>query len=81
MIEPLDRLCRDSALFQFTAKRLKDFIDPKHLMIQIDERFDFAKLVKPLGTSYCLDNSRLAVHPEVLEARDFTIRNQLAIIV
>ncbi|MEO0250146.1 MAG: transposase, partial [candidate division WOR-3 bacterium] len=66
MIEPLDRYSRDSTLFQFTTKRLRDFIDPKHLLIQIDERFDFAKLVKPLETSYCPDNGRPAVHPEVL---------------
>ena len=28
MIEPLDRSCRDSTLFQFTSKQLRDFIDP-----------------------------------------------------
>lgn len=44
MLEPLYRCCRDSTLFQFTTKRLRDFIDPDHLLIQIDERLDFAKL-------------------------------------
>ena len=53
MLEPLDRFSRDSTLFQFTSRRLRDFIDPKHLLIQIDEEFDFQKLVEP-------------IHPEVL---------------
>lgn len=48
MLDPLDRHSRDSTLFQFTAKRLRDFIDPNHLLIQIDEQFDFEKLVEPL---------------------------------
>ncbi len=66
MLEPLDRYRRDSTLFQFTTKRLRDFIDPNHLLIQIDEKFDFAKLVEPLESNYCPDNGRPAVHPEVL---------------
>ena len=66
MIEPLNRHSRDSTLFQFTTKRLRDFIDPNHLLIQIDQRIDFPKLVKPLESSYCLENGRPAVHPEVL---------------
>ena len=66
MLDPLDRHCRDSTLFQFTSKRLRDFIDPKHLLIQIDERFDFPKLVEPLEDYYCRDNGRPAIHPEVL---------------
>ena len=45
MIEPLDCSSRDSTLFQFTNKRLRDFIDPKHLLIQVDAQFDFTKLV------------------------------------
>lgn len=49
MLEPLNRCPRDSTLFQFTTKRLRDFIDPDHLLIQVDERLDFAKLVVPLG--------------------------------
>ena len=28
MIEPLDRSRRDSTLFQFTTRQLRDFIDP-----------------------------------------------------
>ena len=46
MLDSLDRHSRDSTLFQFTTKRLRDFIDPKHLLIQIDEQFDFQKLVE-----------------------------------
>ena len=38
MLEPLDRCRRDSTLFPFTSKRLRDFIDPNHLFIQIDEQ-------------------------------------------
>lgn len=47
MLQPLDRCRRDSTLFQFTTKQLRDFIDPNHLLIQIDEQLDFAKLVRP----------------------------------
>ena len=32
MLEPLDRCRRHSTLFQFTTKRLRDFIDPDHLL-------------------------------------------------
>lgn len=66
MLEPLDRYRRDSTLFQFTTKRLRDFIDPNHLLVEIDEKFDFAKLVEPLEGNYCADNGRPAIHPEVL---------------
>ena len=66
MLEPLDRFSRDSTLFQFTNRRLRDFIDPKHLLIQIDEEFDFQKLVEPLEDYYCRDNGRPAIHPEAL---------------
>ena len=66
MLDSLDRHSRDSTLFQFTTKRLRDFIDPKHLLIQIDEQFDFQKLVEPLEDYYCRDNGRPAIHPEVL---------------
>ena len=45
MLEPLDHYRRDSTLFQFTTRRLRDFIDPNHLLVEIDEKFDFAKLV------------------------------------
>ena len=48
MLKPLDRCRRGSTLFQFTTKQLRDFIDPNHLLIQIDEQLDFAKLVAPL---------------------------------
>ena len=66
MIEPLDRSRRDSTLFQFTARQLRDFIDPSHRLIRIDERLDFAKLVAPLEECYCADFGRPAIHPEVM---------------
>ena len=66
MLDPLNRHSRDSTLFQFTTKHHRDFIDPDHLLIQIDEQFDFQKLVEPLEESYSPDNDRLANHPEVL---------------
>ena len=66
MIEPLDRSRRDSTLFQFTTKQLRDFIDPNHLLIRIDEQLDFAKLVAPLEEYYCPDFGRPAIHPEVM---------------
>ena len=49
MLEPLDRSRKDSSLFQSTTKQLRDFIDPNHLLIQIDERPDFDKLVAPFA--------------------------------
>ena len=66
MIAPLDRSGRDSTRFQFTTKQLRDFIDPNHLLIRIDERLDFAKLVAPLEDCYCPDFRRPAIHPEVM---------------
>ena len=66
MIEPLDRSRRDSTLFQFTTKQLRDFIDPNHLLIRIDEQLDFGKLVAPLEDCYCPDFGRPAIHPEVM---------------
>ena len=66
MLKPMDRHRRDSTLFQFTTRRLRDFIDPEHLLIRIDEQFDFAKLVAPLEDRYCPDNGRPAIHPEVM---------------
>ena len=66
MLEPLDRCRWDSTLFQFTSKRLRDFIDPNNLLIQIDEQLDFPKLVAPLEQRYCPDFGRPAIHPEVM---------------
>ena len=50
MLKPLDRHRSDSTLFQFTTRRLRDFIDPDHLLIHIDEQFDFAR---PVAPPYC----------------------------
>ena len=66
MLDPLDRHSRDSTLFQFTTNCLRDCIDCKRLLIQIDERIDFARLVEPLEYHYCRDNGRPAIHSEVL---------------
>ena len=44
MLEPLDRCRKESTLFQFTSKRLREFINPNHLLIQIDDQLDFARL-------------------------------------
>ena len=64
MLEPLDRCRRHSTLFQFTSERLRDFIDPNHLLIQIDEQLDFAKLVAPLEQRNLPDFGWPAIHPE-----------------
>ena len=45
---------------------MRDFVDPDHLLIRIDEQFDFGKLVAPLEERYCPDNGRPAIHPEVM---------------
>ena len=66
MLELLDRCRRDSTLLQFNTKRLRYFIDPDHLLIQIDERLDFAKLVALLEARYSPDFGRPAIHPEVM---------------
>ena len=66
MLKPLDRHRRDSTLFQFTTRRLRDFVGPDHLLIRIDEQFDLGKLVTPLEDRYCPGNGRPAIHPEVM---------------
>ena len=66
MLEPLDRSRRDSPLLQLTTNQLRDFIDPNHLLIQIDGQLDFAKLVEPLQEPYCPDFGRPAIQPEVM---------------
>jgi transposase len=65
MLEPLNRHERDSKLFQFTTKQMRDFIAPDHLLIRIDEKFDFATLVEPLEAYYS-ETGRPAIHPEVM---------------
>ena len=66
MIEPLDRFRRDYTLFQFTTRRLRNFIDSNHLLVRIDEQLDFAKLVAPLEDYCCPDFGRPTIHPEVM---------------
>ena len=53
MLKPLDRHRRDSTLFQFTTRSLRDSIDPGHLLIQVNDQFVFGKLVAPLEEWYC----------------------------
>ncbi len=43
ILKPLDRCRRDSTLFQFTTRNLRDFIDPDHLLIRVDEQFDLGQ--------------------------------------
>ena len=57
---------RDSTLFRFTTRQMRDFIDPDRLLIQMDEQLDFAKLAAPLEERYCPDYGRPAIHPEVM---------------
>ena len=45
---------------------MRNFFDPNHLLIQIDEQLDFAKLVPPLEHRYCPDFGRPAIHPETM---------------
>ena len=66
MLKPLDRYRRDSTLFQFTTRRLRDFVSPDHPLIRIEGQFDFAGLVAPLEERCCPDNGRSAIHPEVM---------------
>ena len=68
MIFSIDRTRRDTTLFQFSAKPLRDFIDPNHVLLKIDETFDLEEFVKPLERYYCEDNGRPAIHPDVLAA-------------
>ena len=53
MLEPLNRCRRHSTLFQFTSKPLRGFIDPNHMLIQIDEQLNFPKLFAHLEQRYC----------------------------
>ena len=66
MLEPLDRHRKDSTRFQFTSKRSRDFIGPSHILLQVDEQLDFAKLVVLLEEMYCPDLGSPAIHPDVI---------------
>ena len=66
MILPLDKTKRDSVLFQFSTKPLRAYIAPNHLLLKIDELFDFSYVVDLVKSFYCPDNGRAAIHPEVL---------------
>jgi transposase len=66
MILPLDKTRRDSQLFQFSPKPLRAYIAPNHILLKIDELFDFSYVVDLVRFYYCSDNGRAAVHPEIL---------------
>ena len=66
MLEPLYRRRRDSTWFQFTARRLRNFVDPDHLMVRTDVKFHFGKLVATREDRYCPDDAPYSVHPEVM---------------
>lgn len=66
MLEPLDRYKRDSTLFQFTPKRLRDFVGPQHLLVQAGEQFDSAGAGSPDGFELLWGQWVAAIHPEVL---------------
>ena len=66
MLESPDRSRRDSTLFQFTTKRLRDFIDPYRPLIRTGEQPDFAKRAAPLEERCCPDFGRPAIHPKVM---------------
>ena len=66
MILPLDKTRRDSELFQYSPKSLLAYIAPNHILVKIDQLFDFSYVVKLVKPFYCADNGRAAIHPEIL---------------
>lgn len=45
---------------------MRDFIDPKHLLVRVDANFDFASFVSFLQSKYTPLFGRPAIHPEVI---------------
>ena len=66
MLKPLYRRRRDSTWFQLTARRLRNFVGPDHLMVGTDVKFDFGKLVAPREDRYCPDDAPYSAHPKVM---------------
>ena len=66
MLKPIDRDRRNGPLYPGSSKTLRDFIDPNHLLIQVDANFDFQTLVDFVQEEYYSDIGRPAIHPEVL---------------
>jgi transposase len=66
MILPLNKSRRDSELFQYSPKPLRAYIAPNHILLKIDELFDFSYVVELVQPFYCPDNGRAAIHPEIL---------------
>lgn len=66
MLRPLDRARREGPLYPGADRRLRDLIDPKHLLIRIDTAFDFATLSAELEHAYVPERGRPAIPPEVV---------------
>jgi len=67
MILPLDKNRKDSELFQFSPKPLRDYIALNHILLKIDELFDFSYVVDLVKPYYCPDNPAYGeIHPEIL---------------
>ena len=65
MLEPLEYAERDQAMM-YLGCSLRDFLPEDHLLLQVDETVDFKALVRPFAETYCPDNGRPGVHPEIL---------------
>ena len=66
MLRPLDRTRRDGPLYPGSSRTLRDCLDPRHLLIQIDTAFDFRALTAHLDQLYHQRLGRPAIHPEVV---------------
>lgn len=66
MLRPLDRTRRDGPLFPGVDFTLWDFVEPHHLLRQIDTAFDFAALAAELDQYYHQRLGHPAIHPEIV---------------
>jgi transposase len=66
MLRRIDRSHRDGPLYPGSARTLRDCIDPRHLLLQIDTTFDFATLAAELDRHYHQRIGRPAIQPEVV---------------
>ena len=71
MLKPLDRHRRDSTLFQFTTRRLRDFVDPANLLMRIDS----GKLPTPLEDRCCRSTTMSSEHRPFPSMLIFTHRS------
>ena len=65
MLRPFDHTRRDGPLYPGATRTLRDCLDPKHLLIQIDTALDLASYAEPLQTVY-RTGGRPAIHPEIV---------------